>query len=355
VRGPFAPTMSRSGYGSEEDDLDIHVRRYQRDRSPGPQYVQTVRDNRPRGYYQSGPVFLAPERSSGTMITTRTSRSRSRDRRSSPPQQMAPVVIENKIINEHSSDSDSDYHHRHRHRDRSHSSSYHDDLAIERVRREYDEMRLRDEERERAARRALKDARDQSELIRAKAELDEIKRDQERHEAEKRAKRELELKYLEEERRREEEKKRREKEAEEAVEKYKLKEAERLAKEKEDKERAEKEYKARMTADLLAAGVDEKEIVAIIDKKKVKKDDKDRPTYTRMSLRHLDIETLVYYKIQFEYDQVSIIASTSLRSALSKPANGVSSYRSRALFSSSAGCPSGSRTCCGRTRASFAS
>jgi hypothetical protein len=303
------PAMSRrSSYGSDEEDLDIHVRRYQRAASP--QYVQTVRDTRPpRGYYQSGPVYLAPERSSGTMITTRTSRSRSRERRSSPPhQQMAPVVIENKIINEHSSDSDSDRHHRHRHRDRDRapSSTYRDELALERVRLGYDELRLRDEEREREARRAMRDARDNSELVRAKAKLDEIERERERHEAEERVKKDLELKHVQEEQRKEEEKRRRDREAEEAVEKYKLK----LAREKEEKEKAEKEYKLRVTADLLAAGVPEKDIGAILEKKKIKQEEKeekekDRPTYTRMSLRHLDIETLVYYKIEFEYDQVS--------------------------------------------------
>ncbi|KAK1769899.1 hypothetical protein QBC33DRAFT_304345 [Phialemonium atrogriseum] len=329
-----------SSYYSDDESIDVHVKRYARAPSPhrpapAPHYIQTIsrdRDHvreRPHSYYQSGPVYLNPER---TVVTTR---SRSRERRSSPPTSqapVAPVIIHNKIINEHSDDDysseESGRRHHRRRPSHSHSRSHHspgsssshidaarDQWELEKTRRELESLRVA-QSRERDERRMDKQYREDAELQRAKRELDEIKRREKLEEEEKRIRKELELKKLEEERREAEEKERREKEAKEAVARYKAEEAERLVKEKRERELAEKEYQRRMQEDLIRAGVDEKDIEAILKKEKIKREDEKkkeddrrhadqqlaRPTYTRMSLRHLDVETLVYYNIEFDYD-----------------------------------------------------
>jgi len=117
----------------------------------------------------------------------------------------------------------------------------------------------------------------------------------------------LELDRLREEERAAAEKKRRDKEAEEAVERFKQKETERREKEKREKEEQEREYRHRLQEDLIKSGVDEKAIQAILDKKPVPEEKKPatgRPTYTRMARKHLSIETLRVYQIEYEYDVV---------------------------------------------------
>lgn len=334
--------MSRYSYSSDEDSrIDVRVSRHRAPSPtrrpvvspPGPHYIQTVgvRRERPSSYYQTGPVMLDPAR---TVVRTR---SRSHERVSSPPSQapVAPVVIHNKIYNEQSDDSDSDdSHHRRRRSTRSRSRSRHSrnssvDSAdarerweLEQARRQLEELKLA-QRSEREDGRIHKQYREEAELQRAKAELDEIKRREARERDEKRIRKEMELRRLEEERREEEERERREKEKKLAIAEYKAKEAERIVKEREEKERAEKEYQRRLQEDLIRAGVDEKDIEAIIKKEKIKRadderrreDDKNnhggqlgRPIYTRMSLKHLDIETLYYFKIDWEYDPVSFLA-----------------------------------------------
>ena len=125
----------------------------------------------------------------------------------------------------------------------------------------------------------------------------------EREEEAKRLKKELELERLRKEREEEEEKKRAKKEADEAVEKWKRKEAERIEKEKKEKEEREKEYQRRLEDDLRKAGMDDRQIAVVT--KKEKAIDPNRPTFTRMSRRHLSIETLNAYKIDYEFDVVS--------------------------------------------------
>lgn len=125
----------------------------------------------------------------------------------------------------------------------------------------------------------------------------------EREEEAKRLKKEMELERLRKEREEEEEKKRVKKEAEEAVEKWKRKEAERIEKEKKEKEEREKEYQHRLQDDLRRAGMDDRQIAVVT--KKEKAIDPNRPTFTRMSRRHLSIETLNAYKIDYEFDVVS--------------------------------------------------
>ena len=392
-----------SYYSDDEVDVQVrHVRAPSPRRPPPQHYVQTVNRERPAySGYRAGPVTLQPER---TIIHTR---SRSRERRSSPPEPqpqpppmtMAPVVIHNKIVNEQSDSddySDETYHRHRRHghhsRARAHSrvssgsdasgiDDARDKWELERAREELSRLRMTntaektDRDREEKLRERESRYKEDLELQRAKKELDDIKRRKQLEEEEKRIRKDIEMKRLEEERRELAAKQEREHAAEEAVRLWKLKEAEKIAKEKAEKEKADKEYQERLRIDLARSGMSEKDIEAILKKEKIKKEDEDkkkehdqqlaRPTYTRMSLRHLEVETLIYYKIDFEYDQVSAPPSRATNvplchSARSQPfgyTNTASSQKNRspATSSSSAGCPSGSRTCSGSTRARSAS
>lgn len=226
-------------------------------------------------------------------------------------------------------------------------------MELERTRRQLDELRMRDEaiQREREAemqlarhreewefnltrreledlraqrsreieeRRREKETREEEELRRAKKELDEIKRREEKEAEEERLAREYEIKRLEKEKKAAEEKAKREKADKEAVERFMLEQAEKERKEREEKERAEKEYQRRLQEDLINSGVDEKHIKAIIKKEKIpeekpeKPKGKERATYTRMARRHLSIEALNAFRIDFEYDQVRCDCRTNL-------------------------------------------
>jgi hypothetical protein len=143
---------------------------------------------------------------------------------------------------------------------------------------------------------------EEEERLKDKRELEHYKAEKERAEEEKRIKKELELKRLQEERRADEEKARVKKESEAAIEKYKREQAEKEAKEKKEKEEREKEYQHRLEDDLRKSGMDERQIAVVL--KKDKGVDPNRPTYTRMSRRHLSIETLNRYRIDYEFDQV---------------------------------------------------
>ncbi|KAK2486660.1 hypothetical protein H9L39_00587 [Fusarium oxysporum f. sp. albedinis] len=133
-----------------------------------------------------------------------------------------------------------------------------------------------------------------------------------------------------------------EKEAAEAVERYKQAEKDRIAKEKADREAKDREYQDRLKQDLAKSGLDDKTIEAILKKEKIKKAQPQhpqplphhamagpahhytpmpvpvnqiatipppppagqgaRPTYTRMSRRHLSIESLREFGVEFDFD-----------------------------------------------------
>jgi hypothetical protein len=282
-----------SSYYEEEDDLDIRIHRGRA--SPQPViYSEHRRPARPT-YYQHGTSYLEPQYSSAGVH-----RSRSTGRRHSPPAQ--PVII-NKIYNE---------------------ERYEDD-----DRSEYLQLAPRPRARSRSRSRAPSftsssrhSSRDEYELEKTRHELERFKLKAERDEEAKRLKKELELEELRKEREEAEEKKRSKKEAEEAVEKWKRDEAKRKErekkeeeeaierfkrkqeKEKKEKEEREKEYQHRLEDDLRKAGYDDRAIAVVT--KKEKAIDPDRPTFTRMSRRHLSIETLNAYRIDYEFDVVSL-------------------------------------------------
>ncbi|KAK2001734.1 hypothetical protein LX36DRAFT_569581 [Colletotrichum falcatum] len=327
-----------SSYYSDSDDIDIQFSR-RRAPSPGPVHYVEARP-RPRSYYASAPqqpAFLAPER---TVITTRTrSRERSGERRSSPPSSAPsasapappPVIINNRIYNEHSDEEDDRhmqaYHPRHRSHSRGHSprsrspsSSYmtREEYEAERARQELAELRIT-QAREKEERRIQKEYREEAELQRAKRDLEDIRSREARAAEEKRFKTQIELEKYQEEMRLAELAKKREKEAADAVERYKRKEQERLAQQKkeEEEQEREKEYQRRLQEDLIKSGLDEKAIAAILKKEKIPELHShkpnpnpantdlvagSRPTYTRMARKHLSIETLRTYHVEWELD-----------------------------------------------------
>ncbi|KAJ0339980.1 hypothetical protein KNSL1_011775 [Colletotrichum chrysophilum] len=221
-----------------------------------------------------------------------------------------------------------------------------EEYEAERARQELQELRL-SQDREKEERRIQQKYREEAELQRAKRDLDDIRGREARASEEKCFKTQIELQKYEEEMRLAEEAKKRDKEASDAVERYKKKEQDRIAKERKEKEEREKEfqrrlqeerqkeldrqakekkeredrereYKRRLQEDLIKSGLDERAIAAILKKEKIPEPPKpkpapvdhalvaaQRPTYTRMARKHLSIETLRTYRVEWELDTVS--------------------------------------------------
>ncbi|KAI8180004.1 Reticulocyte-binding protein 2-like protein a [Colletotrichum sp. SAR 10_86] len=218
-----------------------------------------------------------------------------------------------------------------------------EEYEAERARQELQELRL-SQDREKEERRIQQKYREEAELQRAKRDLDDIRGREARASEEKRFKTQIELQKYEEEMRLAEEAKKRDKEASDAVERYKKKEQDRIEKEKKEKEEREKEfqrrlqeerqkeldrqakekkeredrereYRRRLQEDLIKSGLDERAIAAILKKEKIPEPPKpkpapvdhalvaaQRPTYTRMARKHLSIETLRTYRVEWELD-----------------------------------------------------
>ena len=192
------------------------------------------------------------------------------------------------------------------------SSVVRDDYELERTRLElakYKVNNTREEYELERARRELemirheKEREEDAKLAKQRKELEAYKAEKERAEEEKRIKKEIELARLREERRTEEEKAKIKKQSEAAIEKYKKEQAEKEAKEKKEKEEREKEYQHRFEDEMRKSGMDERQIALVL--KKDKGVDPNRPTYTKLSRRHLSIETLNRYRIDYEIDEVS--------------------------------------------------
>jgi hypothetical protein len=350
-----------SVYYDEDDELDIRVRR---GRSPAPVvYPEHRYRPAPRPYYEAGASSYLGPAASGVGVH----RSRSHGRRSPPPSpQPPPVIINNtRIYNDYEDD---DYLALAPRPNRDRSSSRHrpssfvsrdsrDDYELDRTRRELEayqrahtreefelerqrreleayqrahtreefelerqrreieayrikEVRSREEHELEKARKELEkykihSSKEDYELERTKKELEAYKLEKEREAEEKRIKKEMELKRLVEEKKADDEKERLKKESEKAIAKYKQEEAEKAAKEKKEKEEREKEYAHRLEDDLRKSGMSEQQISVVL--KKDKGVDPNRPTYTRMSRKHLSIETLNRYRIDYEWDQVRTI------------------------------------------------
>ena len=79
-------------------------------------------------------------------------------------------------------------------------------------------------------------------------------------------------------------------------------EIERIAQNADLREHQHREYKRRVKLDLRKQGLDKRRIAQVMEK--MSAIDSNRPQHTRMSRRHLSIETLNRYKIDYEYDKV---------------------------------------------------
>lgn len=163
-----------------------------------------------------------------------------------------------------------------------------------------------------------------------------VKQTEEKAKEERRIRREIELKQLEEQRRAEEEQRAREQADADAVERWKAREAEKAAKEQREKERTDREVRLRLREHLAATGMPEDQIQAILDKKKFDQNHgaagsaqasqpsspapqqwaggqvsngmelaPPKTTYTRMARRHLSLETLRARGIDYDIDLVS--------------------------------------------------
>lgn len=271
-----------SSYYEDDEDLDIHIRR---GRAASPVYHEHHRYQPPPPppppmavgrpvYYTHGSNYLVAEPSAPVR------RSHSSSHRGSPERAApAPVVINN-IYKEYDDDDDDERHYlqlarpagRARSRSRSHSYA------------------------------SPRSSREDYELEQTRKELEGFKMQVEREKEEKRIKKEMELKRLRLEKEAEEEKERVKKETAAAIEKYKLEQAEKAAKEKKEKEEREKEYQARIREDLRKSGMSERQIDDVLNKDKAVEASSSRPTYTKMSRRHLSIETLNKYRIDYEFD-----------------------------------------------------
>jgi hypothetical protein len=258
-----------SSYYDDEDELDIRIHRHGGRASPQP----VIYRERPRTvaqpvYYSHGPSYLNPEHS----VMRRSSSTHRHEERRSPQPLPTPVIINN-------------------------YNDYEDD------RREEHYLQLarpvRSRSRSRPSSFASSTAADY-ELEKTRKELEAYKLEAAREKEKERMKAEMEFKRLRDEKKRKEEEERAKKEADEAVAKYQVEQEKKAAKEKKEKEEREKEYKERMEADMRKAGMDENQIAVVLKKEGAI----ERPTYTRMSRRHLSIETLNVHRIEYTFDQV---------------------------------------------------
>ncbi|KAH7017917.1 hypothetical protein EDB80DRAFT_706334 [Ilyonectria destructans] len=233
---------------------------------------------------------------------------------------------------------------------------YQEEAELQRAKRELDDIKGREARTEEEKR-----LKKEMELKRLREE-DEVNEEKDRREKEakdaveqyKQAERDRILKAKKEE-------EAKEKEAKEAVERYKQAERDRILKEREEKEATDREYQRRLEEDLRRSGLDDKAVAAILKKEKVKKEATApeptqvpishighvghtgqyghsgntgqyghpghygqmapyvppaqvvpvaqhgsiapaRPTYTRMARKHLSVETLRSYQVDFDFD-----------------------------------------------------
>lgn len=255
-------------YYSDDEEIDLRIRRGR---------VSPAYDHRPRPHY-----YARGDRHLEIASSSRYERSRSRDRRERPvtPQ---PIVINNRI--ENFQDDPDDFVDDRRY------------LEIARQERRRSVSRTRDPGYM---------SREDYELERTRKELERYKLAAQREEDEKMVRKEMELKRLRDEKRAEQEKKEKKEAEERAVKEWKAKEAEKKEKERKEKEAREKEYKERLEDDLRRSGMGDREIALVLKKDKDKQDGvpADRPTFTRMARRYLSIETLNYFRIDYQLDTV---------------------------------------------------
>ncbi|KAG9248727.1 hypothetical protein BJ878DRAFT_538063 [Calycina marina] len=271
---------------------------------------------RPTLQYAHGNSYLVPaHRGHRRSSSSHSNRNEVRYAPSAPPM-AAPLIINNRIYNDYDDDlvDDHDRRHHHDHRGR-------DQYLVA--------LQPRSRSRSHSRPQSFSaNPQQEWELEKARKELEAYKLREESEREMEHLKKELEAKRLRDEKRKKEEAGRIEAERREAIEKYKIDEAKRIAKDKKDKEDAyekfkadeekkaarekkekddrDKELKQHMEEELRKSGMPEDQIAVIMKKEGAKKpapaQEIARPTYTRMSRRHLSIETLNVHRIEYEFD-----------------------------------------------------
>ncbi|KAI9800370.1 MAG: hypothetical protein M1825_004140 [Sarcosagium campestre] len=132
-----------------------------------------------------------------------------------------------------------------------------------------------------------------------KKELDELKREKDRQAEADRLKNEFLLKQAKEDKRRREEEEKAKELKKKAIEEWKKEEEERKQKEKEQKEKWEREYQDRLKRDL---GLSDRQVAKIVQKDSDQAVDLRRTTYTKISRKHVSIETLRVYGLPYKLD-----------------------------------------------------
>ncbi|KAH8878803.1 hypothetical protein GQ53DRAFT_814305 [Thozetella sp. PMI_491] len=142
--------------------------------------------------------------------------------------------------------------------------------------------------------------RDELELKEAKRELEKIKEEDARRVMENRIRKDIEIEMLAEREREERTRKEHKYLKEAAIAEWKAKEEERAEKERKERESDDRDYLRRVEEDLFASGLERQDIERIFWK--MSNAPRSRPLWTRMSLEHLEVDTLKHYGFEFVYD-----------------------------------------------------
>ncbi|KAI9775482.1 MAG: hypothetical protein M1839_001099 [Geoglossum umbratile] len=131
-----------------------------------------------------------------------------------------------------------------------------------------------------------------------KEKLKKLELEKQKDEEAKRIKDEMMLKHAKETAEKQKEEQRKKEISEKAVEDFKRKEADRIAKERREKEEREKEYQERYRKDLAKLGFTNRDTDLVIRKEV----DLSKTTFTKMARRHISIETLKAYNVNWKFD-----------------------------------------------------
>jgi hypothetical protein len=147
---------------------------------------------------------------------------------------------------------------------------------------------------------------EQAEYELMKEKLKKFELEKHHGEEQRRIKDELLLKQAKEAEERRKEDQRQKEIREKAIEDFKRKEAERVAKEKRERDEREKEYQERHRRDLERLGLTTRDVDRVVGRGL----DLSKTTFTKMARRHISIETLRAFNVDWKFDYVRTSIST---------------------------------------------
>ena len=250
------------------------------------------------------------------------------------PRRPAQIVINNEFDNHSPQRSPKNYHHHHHERRISrgreiYEDSYSDDSFEDRAHssRRHKSHKKHDRPRRSPSRSPSPYEPYNFEFEKMKHELEDMRRRDEEKEREEHARARFEEEKLMEEAKKAKKKKEDEAFRKKAIEEHEEKVKEEKKKEAEKKEKMEEEYKKRVRKDLEKAGLDEDEVEKLLKGKHKEHGhghshghghghghghdnhhvmDLTRPTYIRVHRRHLSPETLNFYDLPWDWDEVNL-------------------------------------------------